>query len=173
MAVQGSLENPPIVIHASRAYTLVLLIVATMFVCIELLFWSELDSFMGYLGLALFGGGVLMAAYFLVRPRRIEISPEGAFMKHPFRSVSFRWRDVDKFEMQKLTSLGSSTVVGWICRRGANAANSPLTVFFRGTTGMDGYFPPGWEISTADLLVQLNDGMGKWGNADLGPAPTE
>lgn len=166
MAVQGSLDSPPIIVHASRSYVLTVLIGSILFACMLLIFQRDGHSwlFAWYVGLLFFGSGIIMSIYFLIRPRRIEITPAGAYMKHPFRSVKFCWRDVENFRVIQLSNFRYSAVVGWTCRHGSNPDSGLFRGVAYGVTGLDGYFPPGWEVTAEELLAQLNAGMKRWGS---------
>jgi uncharacterized membrane protein YhaH (DUF805 family) len=158
--MQGSLDQPPIVVRATRARAIWLVIGSAIFVAIGIFLWSPTDSAVarlfciGFFGLCgIIGLGILIA------PPRLEIGPSGLTQTALWRTNKFAWTDVHNF---RPTIIGlTNKVVGfdYLTTRQKGAALRGLNTAL---AGVQGSLQPGWEIAPQALANLLNDARERW-----------
>jgi hypothetical protein len=80
VSVQGSLDQPPIVIRSSRLYSALMLLIATGFVAIGafMLRDPKESATISYLIMIFFGAGIPLFTWQLIRPGVLTLAPDGA-----------------------------------------------------------------------------------------------
>jgi hypothetical protein len=163
----GSLQNPPIIVGSSRRKWFLILCGAVIFV------WAALHNFnnpnaglkatiFGYLSIFLFGAGIPIAVYKLIRPSTLEISPEGIKFKNLFQTRHYRWRDVANFRAYKPTRKSLSNHVGLDYASDYNPATHAARSAAKRLTGVEGSLGGDWEIGASELANLLNAARTQW-----------
>jgi hypothetical protein len=96
--MQGSLDQPPIIIRSSRNTALLMLLIAFGFVAIgvRMLRDPKINPVIGYLEIAFFGAGIPIFGCRLVRPDVLTLTPDGIAWDGVFRTVQWTWNDAQK-----------------------------------------------------------------------------
>ncbi len=160
----GSLEHPPIVMKTPRgkslAFLVIFIVLAGPVIGVTVAgpnepIWHLLA------GAALFGIGVLLFGWPLVRPETLTISADGLRYTTLWRTHSLAWADVLQFG---LTTMNLST---WVTVNYAPSygRNPGLRKFNQSWMGLEGMLPNNWEMDPASLCKLLNDARERWAGA--------
>ena len=155
--MQGSLDQPPIVIRSSLSRTATLLLGSGAFVLGGLFLLAQgRDTFADLLAIGFFGLCGLVALAMLIVPPRLEIGPSGLTQTVLWRKSRFVWTDVYDFHPK---TLGLATKgIGFRYVRllqGVRAPSSRNTILLGG-----------WEIDEQALADLLNAARERWLSAD-------
>jgi hypothetical protein len=147
--MRGSLDQPPVIVVASRWKFVLYLLIAIGFTAIGL--WqvlTETPLWWAYLSIAFFGFGCIVFAAQLVRPAQLVIAPEGVTWSILWRTDRFAWWQIGPFWPQAVTTFSRHV---WFdlrkTRDGATRAGS---------------FGTGWEMPVAELCDLLNAARERW-----------
>jgi hypothetical protein len=164
--MQGSLDQPPIIIRSSRMTAAVLLLFAVGFVAMGI--WFSIsptaNHVIGYFVTAFFGISIPIIAWRLIRPDSLTLTPDGACWHSTFAIIRFRWDEVQNFRVWGGTF---STDIGYDLATGCHA---PPSRFIRVATkliGVGGSLGSGWELDADELADLLNDARARWFQSDL------
>lgn len=157
MNVQGSLENPPIIIRQSR-FKLGAIAALGLFLtafCYGLMHAGLLRGgrdlqhlFVGALGLCTIG-----VIWMFVRPGVIEAKPSGLSWRPGFRDYHCAWADIDEFSVFRGPGLLSYPRASFA----SHFRDYPISrSWFMGTLGSC------WEVSPSEVVNVLNAARGKW-----------
>ncbi len=159
--MQGSFDNPPIVIRSSKWKTALLLAVCVGFVAIGIfmlggaipgVIWSA------YLGVALFGCGIPLFGWQLLRPDSLELSPAGIVWRSVFKTMSWKWQDVGNFRAYRVffsRQVGFDFSASYSGQTRLRATNKSLA-------GVEGALTGNWEIGPVELAKLLNEARARW-----------
>ncbi len=147
--MQGSLDNPPIVIVTPRWKLALYLLGSLVFVAIGI--WqvtTETPRWWAWLGIALFGLGVPLFAYQIFVPSWLSIGPDGVTWKNIWRIARFEWWQLQDFRRFFVGPVASQ--IAFDFRKA------------RGDTPRLGSFGGGWEMSNVKLAELLNAAKARW-----------
>jgi hypothetical protein len=169
VSVQGSLDQPPIVIWASKGFTLLMLLIAIVFVAIGIMVLRDPkeDHTWAYVGIILFGAGIPIFVLRLVRPDELILGPEGITWRGIFRTARFQWSDVQNFRPYSPAPKTASKHVGFDftdSMRGGQLRHAAKAL-----VGVEGSLGGGWELSAAKLAELLNQARARWVGAKVEP----
>lgn len=165
--MQGSLNQPPVIIRASRTRGLWLMIGSGAFVAIALMPLASGGS-EGPLvfPLVFFGLCGLIGLCLLISPSRLEISPSGITQTVLWRTARFAWSDVHAFRPATIgltnKTVGFDYLVERPSRGGLRRLNSAIA-------GVQGSLAAGWEIKPEPLADLLNQAREQWAVRVAGP----
>jgi len=162
--MQGSLDQPPIVIRSSQTTSLWMLLISIAFVASGVLIVRDptQNPVMGYLGIAFFGAGIPLFGYRLIRPDVLTVSPDGIIWRTLFRTFSRRWDDVQDFRPYAPTGRTISKHLGFDFTDSYRLHSKRLRRTAKSLTGVEGSLGGGWELSAADLADLLNNAGTRW-----------
>ena len=170
--MQGSLEQPPIVVHGSRARALMVTLICAAFVAIGATFVLGPKGFEPAMGFVMlfFGLGLLVGLWMLVAPARLEIGPAGIAQRVLWRTTRMSWTDVYDFRpvAMGLTNrfIGFDYLVPPPRGGGLRQLNNALV-------GAQGALQADWEIKSEAVADLLNQARERWLHAPAGEtAPT-
>ena len=174
MNVQGSLDQPPIVIRSSRLYSALMLLIAAGFVAIGafMLRDPKESATISYLIMIFFGAGIPLFAWQLIRPGVLTLAPEGASWRSPFRTVHYQWNDLQNFRPYKPAGKSISKHLGFDFTDSYRAGHGGSYGLAKTLTGVEGSFGGGWELSAADLAQLLNQARARWAKEHATPYST-
>lgn len=162
--MQGSLDLPPIVIRSSIFTSLLMLLIAMIFVAIGV--WVLRDPTenhtMAYLLIAFFGAGIPLFGWRLVRPDVLTVAPDGITWSTALRTVHWAWDDVQNFRAYSPASRTVSKHLGFDFTDSYRARNGQFSLTAKALTGVEGSFGGGWELGAADLADLLNKARARW-----------
>ena len=166
--VQGSLDQPPIVLRSRRARAVWLIIGSAGFVTMGLFsLESTGPSLASLLSIGFFGLCGLVGAGLLIAPPRLEVSPSGLTQMVMWRTTKYAWTDIYNFRPAGLGWANKTVGFDYLTERpkgtGLKRLNTALA-------GRQGYLQPGWEIAPQDLANLLNDARERWLEATAGAA---
>lgn len=158
--MQGSLDQPPIVIESSRSKTILLIVICTVFVAIG--WWmthsgQTKDVVFAWLGIGFFGLGIPAGLIQLVRPATLEIGPTGVTLRTVFRAHSYRWSDVKDFRVFQIKSaklIGFDFTDSYPGQRALSGMN-------RSIAGVEASLP-GLSIGADQLCELLTAAQARW-----------
>ena len=157
--MEGSLENPPIVITTSRARSVWLVIASAVMVTM-----SAFDLLTGSIAVATFGivffglGGVVFL-WMLVVPPQLEIGPSGIIQRVLWRTSRFAWADIYDF---RPTTIGlTRKTVGFDYLK-PNPRRAGLRRLNSSIAGVQGVFQSGWTVDPPTLAALLNQARERW-----------
>jgi hypothetical protein len=164
MTMQGSLDQPPIVIRSSQKTSLWMLLASIVFVAGGVLIARDptQNPVMGYLGIAFFGAGIPLFAYRLIRPDVLTVAPDGITWRTPFRTASWRWDDVRNFRPYAPGGRTISKHLGFDFTDDYHLHSKGLRRTAKTLTGVEGSLGGGWELSAADLADLLTTARTRW-----------
>jgi hypothetical protein len=162
--VQGSLDQPPIVVRSSRSTSFLMLIISVAFVAagVGILRDPHQNHAMGYLGIAFFGLGIPIFAWRLVRPDILTLAPDGITWRNALRTTHWQWSDVERFRAYSPSSRSSSKHVGFDFTDRYHAETRGLRQTTKAIAGVEGSLGGGWELGAADLSDLLNKAWIRW-----------
>ena len=158
--MQGTLDNPPIIIEQDKAKISGLLLgCMVFFVMVALLVWSGAGRSVvwGYILIAIFGSLTLGLAVQLARPGRLIIDRDGVSCRLLLGTTRYSWEDIASFVTYSRNMFSREPAV-------LLAEGSKLYPISRRFTG--GLSPLGgaWEFSASEIVDMLNEARKRWGN---------
>jgi hypothetical protein len=161
--VQGSFDNPPIVIRSSKWKTALLLAVCIGFVAIGIFMLAGGKSANGpvwsaYLGIAFFGCGIPLFSMQLLRPDSLKLDPTGIIWRSVLRTTSWKWQDVRNFRPYRVFF---SRQVGFDFSE-SYPGQKKLRATNRSLAGVEGALTGAWEIGPVELAKLLNAARERW-----------
>ena len=156
--MQGSFENPPIIIRTSHTFSSVGAMICFALFCLGLapVFLGKVPFRVGdhFISIA-FGIGCLYFVWQLISPSSLVLAPDGLTWKTCYIARHWYWRDVSNFRVMSLGSVGCDLsddrrAVSWL--RGPNKA----------LTGSQGSFGFGWEGGAATVVAALTAARLRW-----------
>jgi hypothetical protein len=165
--VQGSLDQPPMVVRSSRSTSFVMLIISIVFVAAGVLILKEpsQNPAVGYLGIAFFGLGIPVFAWRLIRPDILIVAPEGITWRSALRTSHWQWSDVESFRPYSPADQTISKHLGFDFTDSYCAQNRQLRHTVKAIAGVDGSLGGGWELGAVDLADLLNKARIRWAEA--------
>jgi hypothetical protein len=162
--MQGSLDAPPIVIRSSRTYSALMLLIAAGFVAIGafMLRDPKESAAISYLIMIFFGAGIPLFAWQLIRPGVVTLGPDGVTWRSPFRTVHYRWDDLQNFRPYKPTSKTISKHLGFDFTDSYHASHGGPKSVTKAMTGVEGSLGSGWGLSADELAELLNQAQAHW-----------
>jgi hypothetical protein len=162
--MQGSLDNPPVIVRSSRRTALLMLLVCVAFTgtSIAMLRDPAQPSWIGYACAVFFGLGIPIFAARLSRPDTIWIGPSGLIWRSVFRTMSLRWRDVRGFRPYRPTAKVISAHIGFDFTDDYKPDQHGSRGVVRQLTGVEGSFGGGWELDADELASLLNEARARW-----------
>jgi|SRR5215471_10635555 len=166
--MQGSLDSPPVVILTSRAKAALIAAIAGLFVAIfvealtsgDIARMSWFKQFWMYAGLILFGLGLPLMLFRLIRPDRIILSPDGIRWLSTLRRQNWRWGELQHFRPYKVTRFSSHVGFNFTEEYKRLKTMRQVSSFLSG--GVEGSFGGGWELSPRQMAALLNDAKQRW-----------
>jgi hypothetical protein len=149
--VQGSLDNPPIVIRSARwkdALLMVFSLAAVLFTIHAAHAGYSRGPIASVLGVALFGLGLPLTMDRLLRPRQMEIAPSGLWLTTKGKRYGWSWMELQDF---RVIAVSTTKFVGF-----------DFTDVHRGLGGAEGALPTGWNMAPAPLAKLLNEARAHW-----------
>ena len=167
--MQGSLDDPPIVIRSSRWKAALFLLIAAGFVAIGI--WMLTDPkashWMAWLGIAFFGLGIPIFGLRVIRPDRLTLAPDGIIWRSVLRTSRWQWTDLHGFRPYSPTG-GASQHVGFELTNSHQRRDGGIRGAAKALTGVEGSFGDGWELSAAELADLLNRARTRWAEVSRG-----
>ena len=167
--MQGSLDNPPMVIRAGRGRGALVLLFAAMLLASGGLRLSGSGGFNGF-ALAMLVASALVGAmglWMVVAPARLEIGPGGVSQKVLWRNHRYAWNEVYDFRPVQLGGFSKTVGFDFLIPRRKSAA---LLKFNASVTGVQAIFQPGFEVKPVELADLLNRARERWLDARPGAA---
>jgi uncharacterized membrane protein YhaH (DUF805 family) len=157
--VEGSLENPPIVIMANRAQATWLVVGSAV-----LLAMGGVGLVKGFnagsaFGLVFFGLTGAIGLWNLIAPPRLEFGPSGITQRVLWRTSRFAWADI--YDFRPATVGLARKVVGFDYLK-PNPKRDGLRRLNSSIAGVQGVFQSGWEIDPITLAALLNQARERW-----------
>ena len=164
--MQGSLDQPPIIIRSSQKYSALLLLIAIVFVAsfVFMLRDPTINRGTAYFGLVFFGLGIPLFAWRLIRPDVMTLAPDGITRRSTFRAIHWTWGDVQAFRAYKPTSKNVSKHLGFDFTDSYYAKGGRDLRAVKAITGVEGSLGGGWEMNATDLADLLNTARARWAN---------
>jgi hypothetical protein len=160
--VQGSLDQPPIVVRSSRSTAFVMLIISIVFVLLILKIPNR-NPTVSYLGIAFFGLGIPFSAWRFIRPDILIVAPEGITWRSALRTAHWQWSDVQSFRPYSPGRRRTvSKHLGFDFTESYYGQGRRLRHIIKATTGVEGSLGGGWELSAAELADLLNTARTQW-----------
>lgn len=158
--MQGSLDQPPIVLRTSVLKAGLLMIGSGIaaFFCGSLITMTPPPS-RALSGLVAFGLAAVYFAWRLVCPNILTLSPEGLAWQSPFRTTRWAWRDVSRFRAIQVHIF--SQHVGFDVADGVPGPMS-FTQYYVRYAGADNSLGGSWEVSARALAEILNAAQARW-----------
>ena len=159
--MQGSLEQPPIVIRGSRGRALMVTLICAGFVAIGAAYVSGPKGFDPTMGFAMifFGLGLLVGLCMLVAPARLEIGPGGIAESVLWRTRRMSWNEAYNFRPVAMGMsnkfIGFDYLVPPPKGGGLRQLNAALV-------GAQGALQAGWEIDSVAVANLLNQARERW-----------
>lgn len=162
--MQGDLNLPPIVIRKSRFKSLLMVVVSAAFTLGLFLTWREssdkTSAWLLLLGMVMFGLGVPLFAWEMIRPDQLSLSPAGLEWRSIRRTLTYSWDQLSEFSV---FSIRGSKMIGF----SLTGAGSPPKLLARINTNLTGgsaALPGLWEIKPERVAEILNAARSKWGS---------
>ena len=160
--MQGSLDQPPIIVRVSNFKTLSMLIVGIVFVIVCVIALKDSPPNPGVLEspavlyplIAFSGLVVLLATLRLIRPDQLTLAPDGITWRNVFRTYQWRWDEVQNFRSYRPLGFSVSKDIRF------DYANNP----FKAIGGVECSLGTGWELRPGDLAELLNKARSRWGS---------
>jgi hypothetical protein len=159
--MQGSLEQPPILIRASRWKAALVIVVSAGFMAIGVMMlvdWRPEPAWHSQVVLAVFGFGLIIGLGSVLWPSSLEISPAGLALRVLFRRRRWRWNEIGNFRVIRIERTG---MVGFDVADGQGGA-SRLKRLNSYLVGVDGALPAGWPVPAESLATLLNEARARW-----------
>jgi hypothetical protein len=165
--VQGSIDQPPIVVRSSQSTSFVMLIISITFVAAGVLILKDPNQNLavGYLGIAFFGLGIPVFAWRLIRPDILIVAPEGITWRNALRTSHWQWNDVQSFRAYSPAGRTLSKHLGFDFTDSSCAQTRRLRYGVKAIAGVEGSVGGGWELGAADLADLLNQARIRWAGA--------
>ena len=162
--MQGSLNLPPVIIRSSRKTAALMLSICAGFVAIGLMMARdpEENPVIAYFVSGFFALGIPLFGWRLIRPDTLTLTPDGVFWQSIFRSVRWKWEEVQDFRAYSPTGKPGSKHVGFDFTDTYREGTSTFSRVSKQVTGVYGSFGDGWELSAADLADLLNNARIRW-----------
>ena len=161
--MQGSLDDPPIVVRAARWKSSLYLLIGVVFVSIGVLMLvTEHTTGMRLEALfvtVFFGLCVAVFTWQLVWPGELVLSPEGLRVRQLWRGARYAWSDVRDF--RPYSPGGGASHVGFDFAPDYPKARR-MRALASGLGGVEGGLGTGWEMSPGALCDLLNAARAKW-----------
>jgi len=157
--MKGTLDQPPIVLTASRLRAVWLILGATLFVFGGVLVLRSGGApVQAMLTIGFFGLCGVLGVVMLVTPARLEIGPAGIRQKVLWRAAIFAWTDVYNF---RSVNVGlSSTVVGFDFLNGP-PGRAKARQMSKAISGAEGTLQSGF-MRPDKLALLLNEARERW-----------
>lgn len=166
--MDGSLDQPPLIIRRSRAKSLLMLFACAAFAGFGLLTWRATDSWLVKAGVVMFGLGCPLFAWELIRQDRLVISPKGLDWLGPWKKRTYSWNDLSEFSIY---SIRGAKMIGF-SRAGLRGMGSIVGRLNTALTGASGALPGLWEIEPEKVADILNQARSRWADqAEPGHKP--
>jgi uncharacterized membrane protein YhaH (DUF805 family) len=158
--MQGSLDQPPIVVRGSRARAIWLVIGSAIFVAIGVFLWSPTQSaVMRWSCIGFFGLCGALGLAILIVPSRLEVGPSGLTQTVLWRTGRFTWTDVYNFRPAIIGLTNKTVGFDYLTPRPRRTALKSLNA---GLAGVQGSLQPGWEVAPEALASLLNEARERW-----------
>jgi hypothetical protein len=161
--VQGSLDQPPIVVRSSQLQSFVLLVISMVFFLAGVLIPPKTAG--GYLWIAFSGLGVLLFAWRCARPDILIVAPDGVTSRIAFRTKHWQWSDLQNFRPYSPAGRTLSKHLGFDFTDSYWGQSRRLRHTVKAITGVEGTLGGGWELSAACLADLLNKARIRWAGA--------
>jgi hypothetical protein len=162
--MQGSFEQPPIIIRTSMSRSLVLMFgcgLATAFCGLALSVGPSVSS-RALGGVLAFGLGVPYFAWKTISPDVLTLSRDGIEWRSRWKTTHWSWREASHFRAVRIHI--ASKAVAFDLTDGTSAPKS-YTNYYVSYSGADASIGGGWEIDAPALADLLNDAHARWGAA--------
>jgi len=158
--MRGSLEQPPIVIRASRWKATLVAVVCTGFVLlgVMMLLGRPNEPWQALFVVAVFGLGLIIAAASFIWPARLEVSKAGIDLRVLFRRRRWSWAEIGNF---RTIAIDRTRMVAFDLRPEAGRA-SVMGRLSRSMAVVDGGLPTGWPMPAEALADLLNEARARW-----------
>ncbi len=158
--MQGSLDQPPVVVQGSRTRAIWLLIASAVFVSAGLFLWTpDAAAIMRLFSIGFFSLCGLVGLGMLITPARLVIGPSGLTQTVLWRTSRFAWTDIYNFRSVSLSLTNKAVGFDYLALRPKRAALRRLNFAF---AGVQGSLQPGWEIDPETLANLLNEARERW-----------
>ena len=161
--MRGSLDQPPIVIRASRWKSALYLLICALFAGIGafalVLEGARWSLWWAYVSIVCFGAGAILFAWRFVRPDSLVLSPQGIEWRSLWRTNRWSWREVIGF---RVVPLGPATRQVGFDFTPDYPRSQRLRRINAGLVGIEGSFGGGWELGATKLCELLAAARAKW-----------
>jgi hypothetical protein len=165
--MQGSLDQPPIIIRSSPKHAVLMLVIGIIFVTVFTFTLRDptQNRVIAYLGIALFGLCIPVFSWRLVRPDSLSISAGGITWRNALRTTHWAWDDVKAFRAYRPTSKNAIKHLGFDFTDNYYAKNGRDLRALKPIIGVEGSLGTGWELSATNLAKLLNEARTRWSGA--------
>jgi uncharacterized membrane protein YhaH (DUF805 family) len=172
VVVQGSLEQPPVILRASRPRLAALAFIGLMCLAAGIFLLGHRSAFgliFSGLGLYVLAAGVAS----VIAPPVMTIAPSGVSVKTGWNTRAYTWKQVANFRVVKVNK---TAFIGFDRPETSGAAGvmRDLAAALRATRvsgTYDSLFVGRWSAPTDVVAALLNDAQAKWGGAVAARAP--
>ncbi len=170
--MQGSLDQPPIVLRGRRGRGVPLLVFGLPMLIVGALMWTRTSSaaagglFVFVVGFFCVTAGILT----IVVPPELTIGAEGLVLKGALRTRTYGWGQAANF---RLVQLRRTTLIGFD-RPGAQNIMSDVASALRTvavSSNYDAVLPGRWDAPVETVVETLNGARAKWGGLAAARAP--
>lgn len=152
-AVEGSFDDPPIVLRQDRLKLWLLCLGCLCFVGMGWVLPPERRTSTIDFGMWLFGSGAAFSALLAMFPAVLVLDPAGLTIRSLFRTRESPWSDFDGF--REVSMRGARIVVG------------VPSAAYRARSGWRRFLAPDlgvlWEVPTQRVVDVLNEARARWG----------
>lgn len=154
-AVEGSLDDPPIVLRQDRLKTWLMCLGSLCFVGVCWVVAQDQRTFtMIDLGMWFFGLSAVSLALQAIFPVILILDPAGIVMRRLFREYEYPWGDFDSF---RSISIRRSRLVVGVPSAACQAKRGWRRIFGPPSFGLL------WELPTERVVKVLNEARTRWG----------
>lgn len=154
--MRGTLEHPPITISQSR-YSLFAMLIVSLVISTISAYWivHSPGVWVAYFLLFIFGLGVFLLAWSLVRPGVLILNQDGLVWRNSLRTFSYVWSEFSEFFVYSpsIFSRQPGCIYSEACKRHRLG---------RAIIGNFGSFGPFWELDAEEIVALLNAARLKW-----------
>lgn len=173
--MQGSLDDPPIIVRGSRKKALKALLLSALIIALFLFvimtphayptLKQQIAAAIAPIMLIVFALMAALSAWRLFRPEILELSPDGLHWRGTLRNKSWAWSDIKRFAVHVMTYQS-----GTLFTR-SNQYSTPGLIYsdsyqgkrtFSAGSDVDAWLENEWEMEPAALCDLLNSAREKW-----------
>jgi hypothetical protein len=162
--MEGSLDNPPIIIRSSPAKLALVAFIGVGFLAVSAFAFTHPDgprAFIAGCCAGVLGAlGVLVAVAQIFKPTIVELSAQGLFIRTFRKTFHADWSDIARFRMCVINS-NKLVAFDW---RDDSPRRSGLSDVNRGLAGVDGALPSTLALPSGQVLDLAQAALARWGS---------